>query len=213
MGCEGDGRAGSSRYDSRTILRLARRPGGALELVNGQPLRMRARAKNVHDEMVVTLVGELREQVRGTRYRPFTGDGSIETRPGQIRRPNVGVDCGPRDPNGTKKALPRRRGGSNAEYARLRHFQARRSRGRGLCPLVRGERRSLFGSVPSWMRPLTVGIPNGRAPPSPFGISARRDQKEAASRGLRFDRFWVYVRDLLHFWSFFGPTRLGRRTQ
>ena len=75
--------------------------------MNGQPLRMRARAKNVHDEMVVTLVGELREQVRGTRYRPFTGDGSIETRPGQIRRPNVGVDCGPRDPNGTKKALPR----------------------------------------------------------------------------------------------------------
>ncbi len=75
--------------------------------MNGQPLRMRARAKNVHDEMVVTLVGELREQVRGTRYRPFTGDGSIETRPGQIRRPNVGVDCGPRDPNGTKKVLPR----------------------------------------------------------------------------------------------------------
>src|SRR5277367_1519055 len=43
----------------------------------------------------------------GTGYQPFTGDGSVETRPGQIRRPDVGVACGPRDPNGTKAALPR----------------------------------------------------------------------------------------------------------
>jgi Uma2 family endonuclease len=77
------------------------------ELVNGQPIRMMAGAKNVHDDIVVDLIGELREQVRGTGFRPFTGDGSIETRPGQIRRPDVGVDCGPRDPNGTKAALPR----------------------------------------------------------------------------------------------------------
>ena len=77
------------------------------ELVNGQPLRMMAGARNVHDDIVVNLVGELREQVRGSGCRPFTGDGSVETRPGQIRRPDVGVDCGPRDPNGTKAALPR----------------------------------------------------------------------------------------------------------
>ena len=77
------------------------------ELVNGQPLRMKTGAKNVHDDIVVNLVGEPREQVRGTSYQPFTGDGSVETRPGQIRRPDVGVACGPRDPNGTKAALPR----------------------------------------------------------------------------------------------------------
>jgi len=77
------------------------------ELVNGQPLRMMAGAKNVHDDIVVNLVGELRAQVRGSGCRPFTGDGSVETRPGQIRRPDVGVDCGQRDPNGTKAALPR----------------------------------------------------------------------------------------------------------
>ena len=77
------------------------------ELVNGQPLRMMAGAKNVHDDIVVNLVAELREQVRGSGCRPFTGNGSVETRPGQIRRPDVGVDCGPRDPNGTKAALPR----------------------------------------------------------------------------------------------------------
>jgi len=77
------------------------------ELVDGLPLRMMAGAKNIHDDIVVNLVGELREQVRGSGCRPFTGDGSVETRPGRIRRPDVGVDCGARDPNGTKAALPR----------------------------------------------------------------------------------------------------------
>jgi Uma2 family endonuclease len=76
------------------------------ELVDGYPLKMMAGAKNVHDDIVVNLVAELREQVRGSGCRPFTGDGSVETRPGQIRRPDVGIDCGQRDPNGTKAALP-----------------------------------------------------------------------------------------------------------
>jgi Uma2 family endonuclease len=31
----------------------------------------------------------------------------VETYPGQIRRPNVGVDCGRRDPNGYKASDPR----------------------------------------------------------------------------------------------------------
>src|SRR5580658_6183135 len=77
------------------------------ELVNGRPLRMMAGAKNVHDDIVVNLVGELREQLRGSGCRPFTGNGSVETRPGQIRRPDVGVDCGQRDPNGAIAALPK----------------------------------------------------------------------------------------------------------
>jgi Uma2 family endonuclease len=77
------------------------------ELVNGFPVRMMAGARNVHDDIVVNLLAELRAQLRGTGYRPFTGDGSIETIPGQIRRPDAGVDCGRRDPNGLKAALPR----------------------------------------------------------------------------------------------------------
>jgi len=76
------------------------------ELVDGRPLKMRAGGRNVHDDIVVNLVGELREQLRGSGCRPFTGDGSVETRPGQIRRPDVGVDCGSRDPNGMQAALP-----------------------------------------------------------------------------------------------------------
>lgn len=77
------------------------------ELVGGSPVRMMAGAKNVHDDIVVNLLSELRAQLRGGGCRPFTGDGSVETLPGQIRRPDAGVDRGRRDPNGLKAALPR----------------------------------------------------------------------------------------------------------
>jgi Uma2 family endonuclease len=77
------------------------------ELVGGFPVRMMAGARNVHDDIVVNLLAELRGQLRGSGCRPFTGDSSIETLPGQIRRPDVGVDCGRRDPDAFKAALPR----------------------------------------------------------------------------------------------------------
>jgi Uma2 family endonuclease len=78
------------------------------ELVDGFPARMMAGAKNVHDDIVVNVLTELRNQLRRAGgCRPFTSDGSIETKPGQIRRPDIGVDCGHRDPNGTKATSPR----------------------------------------------------------------------------------------------------------
>jgi Uma2 family endonuclease len=77
------------------------------ELVDGFPIRMMAGARNVHDDIVVNVLAELRNQLRGRDCRPFTGDGAIETKPGQIRRPDIGVDCGRRDPNATRAALPR----------------------------------------------------------------------------------------------------------
>jgi Uma2 family endonuclease len=77
------------------------------ELVDGFPLRMMAGAKNVHDDIVVNVLAELRNQLRGSGCRPFTSDGSVETKPGQIRRPDIGVDCGRRDPNAMKADSPR----------------------------------------------------------------------------------------------------------
>lgn len=77
------------------------------ELVGGVPVRMMAGARNVHDDIVVTPLSELRVQLRGSGCRPFTGDGGVETLPGQIRRPDAGVDCGRRDSNGLQAALPR----------------------------------------------------------------------------------------------------------
>ncbi len=77
------------------------------ELVNGFPLRLMAGAKNGHDDIVVNILLALGPQLRGSPCRPFTGDGAIETYPGQIRRPDVGVDCGRRDPDGYKAESPR----------------------------------------------------------------------------------------------------------
>ncbi len=77
------------------------------ELVGGVPVRLMAGARNVHDDIVVNLLAELRRQLRGFGCRPFTGDGSIETLPGQIRRPDIGVDRGKRDPNAMRAANPR----------------------------------------------------------------------------------------------------------
>ncbi|WP_237480520.1 Uma2 family endonuclease [Lichenibacterium dinghuense] len=77
------------------------------ELVGGFPLKMMAGTRNVHDDIVVNVLAELRRQLRGGPCRPFTADGSVETSKGQIRRPDLGVDCGRRDPNGFKAAEPR----------------------------------------------------------------------------------------------------------
>lgn len=77
------------------------------EFVAGQPLAMTAGAGNVHDDIVVNCLAELRTQLRAGPCRPFTGDGSIETLPGQIRRPDIGIDCGRRDPNGLRASDPR----------------------------------------------------------------------------------------------------------
>jgi Uma2 family endonuclease len=85
----------------------AERQQDRYELVNGRPLRMMAGANNVHDDIVVNVLAELHSQLRGSGCRPFTGEGAIETHPGQIRRPDVGVDCGRRDPDGYKAAAPR----------------------------------------------------------------------------------------------------------
>jgi Uma2 family endonuclease len=77
------------------------------ELVGGFPVRLMAGASNAHDRIVVNLLAELRNQLRGGPCRPFTGNGSVETYPGQIRRPDVGVDCGRFDPHGCRAAEPR----------------------------------------------------------------------------------------------------------
>ncbi|MCJ2077272.1 Uma2 family endonuclease [Methylobacterium sp. E-016] len=77
------------------------------ELVGGVPVRMMAGARNVHDDIVVNILAWLRTALRGSGCRPFTGDGSVETLPGQIRRPDIGIDCGSRDPNALKAAQPR----------------------------------------------------------------------------------------------------------
>jgi Uma2 family endonuclease len=76
------------------------------ELVGGFPLRMQAGATQRHDAIVLNVLAELRNRLRGKRCQPFTADGSVETFPGQIRRPDAGVDCGPREPDGYHATEP-----------------------------------------------------------------------------------------------------------
>src|SRR4051794_31370380 len=66
-----------------------------------------AGAKNGHDDIVVNILLALGPQLRGSGCRLFTGGGAVETYPGQIRRPDVGVDCGRRDPEAYKASAPR----------------------------------------------------------------------------------------------------------
>ncbi|WP_082652597.1 Uma2 family endonuclease [Aureimonas sp. AU12] len=69
------------------------------ELVDGFPLKMMTGASRRHDTIVVNIIVALGNRLRGRPCQPFTADGAVETRPGQIRRPDVGVDCGPTQPD------------------------------------------------------------------------------------------------------------------
>lgn len=99
--------AASRRWTVEEFFTWQERQPDRYELVDGFPVRLMSGAKNVHDDIVVNVLAELRNQLRGGGCRPFTSDGSIETKPGQIRRPDVGVDCGRRDPNAMKAMSPR----------------------------------------------------------------------------------------------------------
>ncbi|MBO0903279.1 Uma2 family endonuclease [Jiella sonneratiae] len=76
------------------------------ELVNGFPARMMTGASNRHDVIVANLLLRLGMRLLGKPCRPFTGDGAVETLPGQIRRPDAGIDGGSFDPDGYLAAEP-----------------------------------------------------------------------------------------------------------
>ena len=78
------------------------------ELVDGIPqkLRMMAGASNGHDDVVVNIIVALGTRLRGSGCRPFTSDGSVETLGARIRRPDVGIDCGPRVPGSRRAENP-----------------------------------------------------------------------------------------------------------
>ena len=54
------------------------------ELVNGFPAKMMTGASNRHDVVTSNIQGELRNRLKGKPCRPFTGDGAVETLPGQV---------------------------------------------------------------------------------------------------------------------------------
>jgi hypothetical protein len=47
---------------------------GRWELVSGTPVRMMAGAKQRHDRIVVNLIADLRNALRGSKWRPWSAD-------------------------------------------------------------------------------------------------------------------------------------------
>jgi Uma2 family endonuclease len=66
------------------------------ELVDGHPVKMMTGASRRHDQIVLNVLAEIRNQLRGTACRGFTADTAVATRLRTRRRPDAGVECGPR---------------------------------------------------------------------------------------------------------------------
>lgn len=67
------------------------------ELVDGMP-RMMTGATRIHDRVVVNVIVELGSQLKGKPCQPNTADVAARTPRGNVRRPDVTVDCaGPPD--------------------------------------------------------------------------------------------------------------------
>ncbi|MEN3794178.1 Uma2 family endonuclease [Fulvimarina sp. MAC3] len=76
------------------------------ELVGGFPLKMMTGVSRRHDRMVVKIIVALERRLSGSPCETFTADGSVETLPNQVRRPDVGIDCGPTGPEDFKAKSP-----------------------------------------------------------------------------------------------------------
>lgn len=88
------------------------------ELIDGEPVLMgdlveengrttfMAGAKVEHDTIVVNVLSELRTRLRGKPCRPFSGDLAARMVAGNIRRPDVTVDCRPPELGATESREP-----------------------------------------------------------------------------------------------------------
>lgn len=76
------------------------------ELVDGVTVLM-VGATDRRDQIVVNLIAELRARLRGGPCAPRTADQAVKTASDRrVRRPDVLVDCGPRDPRGLFARTP-----------------------------------------------------------------------------------------------------------
>ncbi len=68
--------------------------GVRYELVDGFPLKAMTGASRQHDRIVVNALSSLHVKLRGSPCRPSTDDIAIAALNGNIRRPDLSVDCG-----------------------------------------------------------------------------------------------------------------------
>lgn len=68
---------------------------GRWELVAGTPIQMMAGAKQRHDRIVVNLIVTLGNRLKGRTCRPWSAGIATRTPAGNVRQPDVTIDCGP----------------------------------------------------------------------------------------------------------------------
>jgi Uma2 family endonuclease len=93
------------RMTPAEFLRWEERQDRRYELVGGMP-RMLLGAQRRHDRIVVNLVTDLGNRLRGTRCQPFTAGTAVLIPGGNVRRPDGGVDCGVFDDTAMHAAMP-----------------------------------------------------------------------------------------------------------
>jgi Uma2 family endonuclease len=75
------------------------------ELVDGEPVMM-AGANQRHQDIAANTLTSLHTQLRGSKCRPTAADTGVPTVNGNIRYPDVVVDCGPRDDRAMMATMP-----------------------------------------------------------------------------------------------------------
>ncbi len=68
---------------------------GRWELVRGTPVQMMAGAKQRHDSIVINLIVTLGQRLKGRACRPWSADIATRIPAGNVRQPDVTIDCGP----------------------------------------------------------------------------------------------------------------------
>lgn len=86
-------RAARQRMTPEEFLRWCLDQEGKWELVGGEPIQLMAGATKSHDRVVVNPISELRTRLRGGPCFPTTDDVAARMAGGNIRRPDVTVDC------------------------------------------------------------------------------------------------------------------------
>ena len=71
-----------------------------------QPINGLSGATERHDMVVVNLIARLHAKLRGGPCRPTTSDQAVRTSIKKFRRPDVTIECGPRDPDALEVRQP-----------------------------------------------------------------------------------------------------------
>jgi Uma2 family endonuclease len=76
------------------------------ELVDGEPVMM-AGASRRHDRIAANSIRVLGNQLQGSTCQPFTSDSFVRIPAGNLRLPDLGVDCGPFDDSSMEASEPK----------------------------------------------------------------------------------------------------------